>query len=170
MARRWASKGFTIVELLIVIVVIAILAAVTIVAFNGVQTRAKNAQMISAVGVYVKAIRVYTEQEGVVPMSGTGLLCFEGRACWIGANVEASQTFRENLGKAISTHPTFPSGAVALITRNTTTDSINGGSYTGWYVLYQMGGSTCASIGGLRYLNHTTGSDSLISCRAALEL
>lgn len=38
------EKGFTIVELLIVIVVIGILAAITIVAFNGVQNRAKAAQ------------------------------------------------------------------------------------------------------------------------------
>lgn len=39
----WAHKnrGFTIVELLIVIVVIAILATVTIVAYNGIQNRAK---------------------------------------------------------------------------------------------------------------------------------
>ncbi len=40
----WARKnqsGFTIVELLIVIVVIAILATITVVAFNGVQDRAK---------------------------------------------------------------------------------------------------------------------------------
>ena len=36
-------KGFTIVELLIVIVVIGILAAITIVAYNGVQDRARNA-------------------------------------------------------------------------------------------------------------------------------
>ena len=35
------ERGFTIVELLIVIVVIAILAAITIVAYNGVQNRAK---------------------------------------------------------------------------------------------------------------------------------
>lgn len=35
------SSGFTIVELLIVIVVIAILAAITIVAYNGIQNRAK---------------------------------------------------------------------------------------------------------------------------------
>lgn len=35
------QKGFTIVELLIVIVVIAILAAITIVAFNGIQQRAR---------------------------------------------------------------------------------------------------------------------------------
>ena len=37
------QKGFTIVELLIVIVVIGILAAITIVAFNGIQNRGKTA-------------------------------------------------------------------------------------------------------------------------------
>ena len=34
------QKGFTIVELLIVIVVIGILAAITVVAYNGIQERA----------------------------------------------------------------------------------------------------------------------------------
>jgi prepilin-type N-terminal cleavage/methylation domain-containing protein len=40
-------SGFTIVELLIVIVVIAILAALTFVAFNGLQNRARVAQVSS---------------------------------------------------------------------------------------------------------------------------
>lgn len=41
------QRGFTIVELLIVIVVIGILAAITIVAFNGVQNRANDAAVQS---------------------------------------------------------------------------------------------------------------------------
>lgn len=38
------QRGFTIVELLIVIVVIAILAAISIIAYNGIQSRARDAQ------------------------------------------------------------------------------------------------------------------------------
>lgn len=47
----WAikSRGFTIVELLIVIVVIAILAAITIVAYSGIQDRAKASALQSEV-------------------------------------------------------------------------------------------------------------------------
>ncbi len=40
-------RGFTIVELLIVVVVIAILAAITIVAYNGIQNRAKDSASLS---------------------------------------------------------------------------------------------------------------------------
>lgn len=42
------SRGFTIVELLIVIVVIGILAAITVVAYNGIQKRAQTAQYAAA--------------------------------------------------------------------------------------------------------------------------
>ncbi len=50
------STGFTIVELLIVIVVIGILAAITIVAYNGIQDRAKTAKKDSDTALYAKAI------------------------------------------------------------------------------------------------------------------
>lgn len=40
-AKRGQASGFTIVELLIVVIVIAILATITIVSFNGIQNRAK---------------------------------------------------------------------------------------------------------------------------------
>lgn len=42
MSKSTSNRGFTIVELLIVIVVIAILAAISIVAYSGVQNRAKT--------------------------------------------------------------------------------------------------------------------------------
>ena len=53
------KKGFTIVELLIVIVVIGILAAITIVAFNGVQDKAKTAAVQSSVSQAMKKVVAY---------------------------------------------------------------------------------------------------------------
>lgn len=51
--------GFTIVELLIVVVVIAILAAITIVAYNGITARTKAAAAASATEQAVKKITAY---------------------------------------------------------------------------------------------------------------
>lgn len=60
---RIPSKGFTIVELLIVVVVIGILAIITIVTFNGIQVKAENDKTISAVGVYAKALKLYSTSD-----------------------------------------------------------------------------------------------------------
>lgn len=68
-------KGFTIVELLIVIVVIGILAAITIVAFNGVQKRAENAKNISAVNQASKMLLLYKEANGDYPTHSTAMVC-----------------------------------------------------------------------------------------------
>ena len=60
-------KGFTIVELLIVIVVIAILAAITIVAFNGIQNRANDTAVQSDLNTFAKRAKMFEVDNGRYP-------------------------------------------------------------------------------------------------------
>lgn len=69
-AKHTKQSAFTIVELLIVIVVIGILAAITIVAYSGITTRAENAVTISAVEAYNKALTEYAIEHGSYPTAG----------------------------------------------------------------------------------------------------
>ena len=63
------SHGFTIVELLIVIVVIAILAAITVVAFNGVQNRAHDTAVQNDLAGIAKKMQLESTTNGeVYPM------------------------------------------------------------------------------------------------------
>lgn len=71
---KWAhsSKGFTIVELLIVVVVIAILAAITLVAFNGIQTKARDSSRDTAARSIRQALEHYkTDNSETYPSCGT---------------------------------------------------------------------------------------------------
>lgn len=57
-------RGFTIVELLIVIVVIAVLAAIVIVSYNGISQRARNVSRIEAANAIIKNMQLYQAQNG----------------------------------------------------------------------------------------------------------
>lgn len=62
-----SNKGFTIVELLIVVVVIAILAAITIVSYNGITTKAKDSSAKAAASSIQKKAELYFAEHGNYP-------------------------------------------------------------------------------------------------------
>lgn len=120
------KRGFTIVELLIVIVVIAILAAITIVAYNGIQQRARDTQRVSDIASILKALESYKAINEVYPTatSTSGSGSYE-------LSTETSGTFMEYLV------PTYFS--------KTPVDPINDG--TRFYRYYRYTPNTMATYG-----------------------
>lgn len=111
MKREQRFTGFTIVELLIVIVVIGILAAVSVVAYNGIQQRSYNAKAVSAVDAYIKILKMYKSEKGVWPTTVSGTQT--EYACLTPAgSLPADSNFSANVcafsyGTPTSINPTF---------------------------------------------------------------
>lgn len=102
------KKGFTLIELMIVIVVIAILAAISIVAYNGIQTRAYDAQMRSDLSGAAKSLYIYYITDDAYPNSSA-----------TGAKVEAKFSFSPVGNNVILCANNADSdGGFAIIARN----------------------------------------------------
>jgi prepilin-type N-terminal cleavage/methylation domain-containing protein len=61
---RRKYSGFTVVELLIVIIVIAVLATLVITAYNGVQAKARDAERVTDVEAVRKFLEIYYTENG----------------------------------------------------------------------------------------------------------
>jgi prepilin-type N-terminal cleavage/methylation domain-containing protein len=78
------NQGFTIVELLIVIVVIGILALLVITTYSGIQAKARNSKRASDVKSLQTQIEAYFSQNGYYP-SRTDM----NSDTWLGTNMKS---------------------------------------------------------------------------------
>ena len=105
------DQGFTIVELLIVIVVIGILAAITIVAYNGIQTRGKAAAAQALANGIVKKAEIYNTEPTTTGYPAT-LATLTGAASSTSYYVEASSVTLQTT--AMSAAPTTPEKTIVF--------------------------------------------------------
>lgn len=90
------STGFTIVELLIVIVVVGILAAITVVAYNTVQSRARDNVRKADIANLAKGIEQYYAVNGHYPMSSGWCTQYSG-ASYIAAFTAELEPYMKNI-------------------------------------------------------------------------
>ena len=126
--KREGSQGFTIVELLIVVVIIAILAAITLVTYNGIQQRANNAAIIDAASKSLRMIQAYIAANDKYP--ATQSLCITTTTgCMTDAVRNASTTFETNMatiGSLPRTTPVFGANRYGITYDWNTTYTMNG--------------------------------------------
>lgn len=110
-------KGFTIVELLIVIVVIAILATITIVAYNGIQKRAQDAQIRAVASQFAKAFELWKVKSGLVTAPGasgstaySNGVCIGGSGGWV-----AKESYSCTIERILVDNNLIPSGLVQSV-------------------------------------------------------
>ena len=173
---RWVikQKGFTIVELLIVIVVIAILAAISIVAYTGIQNRAKNQQTTTAVATYYKALASYGVDNSALPNYRACLgpeTFYTSNPCYVGGS---TYTWSSALNSALGTYINSPVATASGAATNGSTVTASGifydnpgGGTSGYIGFVQFGVTSCPTISGAQAYSTTPttplGSD--VYCR-----
>ena len=157
-----AARGFTIVELLIVIVVIAVLAAVTAVAYTNMQGRARDSQRLTDMKTIMKALEVYKTHNGSYP-DEVGTVNASG---WeITSDGAAATNFLSALVSAngISKVPLDPRNAASNTGAGSLNPSRSAGNFVYYYHRYPAGANGCDVNRGDFYVLGITRMDTVAS-------
>jgi prepilin-type N-terminal cleavage/methylation domain-containing protein len=139
--------GFTIVELLIVIVVIGILAAITIVAYNGVQQRSRDAARAQDIAGIKKMLLLYqTDNGGVMKTSTYG---GNGPGGW---NLSSGPNWLAFLGTTYGKLPVDP-------INTGTTDPLGTAGLAYFYYCYPAGAGPLPATPNVRLGYHSEASN-----------
>lgn len=174
MGRLTQTRGFTIVELLIVIVVIAILAAITVVAYNGIQEQTKNTKTINAVAVWVKALQLYKADNGTFPDFDSCLgttTTYDGNGrCWDSSTWTVDSAFLNTMSTYINSYPEPDVSFIDTVNypyrRGAFFQSHSSGAFYIWVSL--LGSPSCPAIAGLTYNTQGSGTEGKY-CRYTIE-
>ena len=176
------QRGFTLVELLIVVVIIAILAAITVVAYNGITARTANTVTLQGVAQYTKIFSMYAIDHGTYPAAASGYYPCLGSG-WQGDCARTTQgssgcnyagvarvdtAFNAQIAQYAQTMPTIDNQSV----------SCNGDVYTGAFVnnnttntgalsiiFFQKGNVPCPATLGVAKLTSRLQADQTTDCR-----
>ena len=140
-------QGFTIVELLIVIVVIAILAAITIVAYNGIQSRAQDSRRAQDFSSIKKSLLVYASFNGGLPKTYTAGAYTSGTV-YSGWDASVSPNWLAFLRPSMGTVPTDPTNTISA------NNPPAGGNFNYFYYCYSAGSGPLPATDNVRIGYH----------------
>ena len=115
--KRSIQKGFTLIELMIVVAIIGILAAVALPAYQDYTVRAKVTELILAASGAKNGVAEYVNVYGVLPPSGsftpeTTASQYVASVGWDGTIITATATSKESKisGSTITLTPSVTAG------------------------------------------------------------
>lgn len=131
MLKKYSQKGFTIVELLIVIVVIGILAALVLNTFSGVQRRARDTERQTDINSIATQLEVYYNDNAGYPLF-TGQMA---DATWVKTNL-----------KGIDAQAIIAPNAASGTTNSLANAQPGAGAYSSYgYQAFQSDGTTACT-------------------------
>ena len=163
--KKAGRAGFTIVELLIVIVVIAVLAAITIVAYNGIQGRANDSRRLEDIKSIAKALELYKVNTGSYP---NVVSTQDGLGNYISSGWETSTNCTTATDFLAVLRTSGVASSVPLDPKNggnatNTTPTRSSTSYEYFYYKYPAGTSGCDPARGDFYVLGVTRMDTVAS-------
>jgi len=114
----YQQHGFTIVELLVVIVVIGILAAITVVAYTGISQKAIVASLQSDLTNSVPRLKMYQVEHGAYPATLDGSNCPTGPA-------DTNYCLKPSSGNTFAYSSSSPYSTFSLVATNTNGTAYN---------------------------------------------
>jgi prepilin-type N-terminal cleavage/methylation domain-containing protein len=129
--RKVSNQGFTIVELLIVVVVIAILAAITIVSYNGITSRANASSAKSTAASLQKKIELYNTEVGNYPVNLTDLSGDSSKSYYV-----SSSAYGNSAPTATSSASTYGTTYVQLRACRSSTATLSTSNVNGTQIIY----------------------------------